>query len=137
MTTRSIGPHLVEIDGDLVVCRNHGDFTLEHMKEVCALFAELLTQHGRLFSISDATKGADFKADARRYAAEWSKDHQVTGTVVFGTSTIARVTLTLMIRATAVLTRKPRPLAFVETEEQARAWVKEQRDKLLANTSHK
>jgi hypothetical protein len=134
---RQIGPHRIEIEGDLVVCRNQGLFTLEHMQQICVLFSELLEKNGRLFTITDASRGGDFDAAARRYAAEWSRDHQLAGTVVFGTSRIARVTISLMIRAIALLTRRPRPLVFVENEQQARAWVAEQREKLLASAPQK
>jgi hypothetical protein len=126
-----IGAHWIEVEGDTVFTRPDGTFRLEDLKEFLGILEGVLAEHGRCFTISDFRNQVNFPAETRRYAIEWSKTHVVTGSVMFGTSLTARVTLTLMTKATALLTRRPVPLAAVATEDDARAWVAAQRAKFL------
>jgi hypothetical protein len=130
-----IGPHLLEVEGDTIITRPNGPFKLEHLTEFLPHIEKLLAERGRCFTISDFRSSVSFPAETRRHAIEWSKKHVVTGSVMFGTSLTARVTLTLMVRATAILTRRPVPLAVVSTEDEARAWVAERRKKLFPDAS--
>lgn len=126
-----IGPHRFEIDEDTVVARLDGSFKLEHMKEFLWLIEGILREHGRCFTISDFRRPADFPADSRRCAIEWSKQNVVSGSALFGTSLTARVTLTLMTKAAELITRRPVPVGVVATEDEARAWVNARRLRLL------
>jgi hypothetical protein len=130
-----IGPHIIEVEGDIVIARPDGPFKLEQIIQFFPLLEKVLSEHGRCFTISDLRKPVSFPAETRRSAIEWSKNHVVAGSVMFGTSMTARVTLTLMIRATALLTRRPAPLEAVSTEEEARAWVAARREKLFPGAS--
>jgi hypothetical protein len=134
MVTR-VGPHLIEIEGDTIIARPDGPFELEHLNALFPIIEKILAEQGRCFTISDLRKPTSFPAETRRRAIEWSKSHVVTGSVMFGTSLTARVTLTLMMRATELLTRRPAPLVAVSTEEEARAWVAARRRKLFPNAS--
>jgi hypothetical protein len=130
-----IGPHIIEVEGDTVIGRPDGPFKLEHLIEFFPLVEKVLADYGRCFTISDLRKPMSFPAETRRCAIEWSKNHVVAGSVMFGTSMTARVTLTLMMRATSLLTRRPAPLEAVATEEEARAWVAARREKLFPGAS--
>ncbi len=130
-----IGPHVMEIEGDTVIARLDGPFTLDHLTEFLPLLEKILAERGRCFTISDLRGPTSFPVETRRRAIEWSKGHVVTGSVMFGTSLTARVTLTLMIRATEILTGRPAPLDAVKTEEEARAWVAARRKKLFPGAS--
>jgi hypothetical protein len=130
-----IGPHIFEVEGDTVIARPDGPFKLEHITQFFPLVEKVLAEHGRCFTISDLRKPMGFPAETRRSAIEWSKSHVISGSVMFGTSLTARVTLTLMMRATALLTRRPAPLEAVSTEEEARAWVAARREMLFPGAS--
>ena len=130
-----IGPHVIEIEGDTVIARLDGPFTLDHLTAFLPLIEKILAERGRCFTISDLRKPMSFPAETRRSAIEWSKSHVVTGSVMFGTSMTARVTLTLMIRATAILTGRPVPLEAVKTEEEARAWIAARRNEFVFSAS--
>lgn len=130
-----IGPHLIEVEGDTVLTRPTGPFKLEHLTQFLPLLEDILARRGRCFTISDFRSQMTFPPETRRHAIEWSKKHVVTGSVMFGTSLTARVTLTLLVRATEIITRRPVPLAAVSTEDEARAWVAARRKKLFPNAS--
>lgn len=118
-----------------MLARPDGPFTLEHLIEFFPLLERILVEHGRCFTISDLRKPVSFPVETRRRAIEWNKSHTVTGTVMFGTSATARVTLTLMMRAAALVTKRPIPFEAVKTEEEARAWVAARRQKLAPTDS--
>lgn len=129
--TVPIGPHTVELEGDIVIVRLKGEFTLAHMKEWCALTDQLLKTQGHVFTISDFRGGGYFPADARRYASEWSNTTKVWGSAIFGAGTTARVIISMMARVTALLKKHTIPTVAVESEEAARAWIDARRQQLL------
>jgi hypothetical protein len=117
----------MEVEGDVVIVRLHGRFELDHAVTFCRLAAELLEQHGRLFTISDFSDGWRFTPEARRYALQWGQTHKVNATALFGINKTAHAAITLLIRASALITRRKIPMTTVATEAEARAWVDEQR----------
>jgi hypothetical protein len=128
-----IGPHLVETEGDVILVRLHGSFTLEHMKHWCQLADQVIAEHGQLFTISDFTAGGDFPPDSRRYATNhWQNTVYVRGTAMFGAGLVATVLISMMQRATALLRKHSIPMVSLKTEAEARAWVQEQRKLLPA-----
>jgi len=134
MVTR-IGPHIIEIEGDTIIARPDGRFELAHLNQFLPMVEQVIAERGRCFTISDLRKPMSFPAETRRSAIEWSKTHVVSGSAMFGTSLTARVTLTLLMRATEILMRRPAPLEAVATEEEARAWVAAKRRKLFPGAS--
>jgi hypothetical protein len=117
----------MEVEGDVVIVRLHGPFEFDHAVTFCRMAAEILEEHGRLFTISDFSNGWRFTAEARRYALEWGQTHKVTATALFGVNKTAHAAISLLIRASALVTRRKIPMTTVPTEAEARAWVDEQR----------
>ena len=126
-----VGPHSVEIDGDIITVRLRGNFKLEHMKQWCTIADRVIAERGGAFTISDFSAGGDFPPESRRYGSEWPNSGKVWGSVLVGSSLALRVLMTMIIRVSAMI-RKDRgvPLVSVATEADAHAWVSEQRSKL-------
>ena len=67
-TTRPIGNHLIQVEGDLIVVRLSGEFTLSDIKEFYALASELGRKQ-EIYCIGDMVKPCTISAEARSYAA--------------------------------------------------------------------
>jgi hypothetical protein len=124
-----IGPHSIEIEGDCMLVRMRGSFTLPHMKAFCEAADRIIAEHGYLFTISDFSAGADFPADSRRYASQWQNTVKVRGSAVFGASFGMTVIMRMFSRATALLHKYDTPLLVAKSENEARAWVDSLRQK--------
>lgn len=127
----AIGPHSVEIEGDIITVRLRGDFELEHMQKWCGLADAVIAEHGGAFTISDFSAGGHFPPESRRYGSEWPNAGRVWGSALVGSSLALRVLMTMIIRVSAMLRKQQGvPLVSVATEAEARAWVASQRSKL-------
>lgn len=86
-----------------------------------------------VFWLSDVRKMSALTPEARQATAKVSKSPDVRvalrGSAIFGAAFTTRVLVTLMVRAVRALNPdKLRPLAFVETEAEARAFLAVQRE---------
>lgn len=126
-----VGPHLVEIEGDVIIVRQRGDFELAHMKEWCRIADGVIAEYGGAFTISDFTVSGDFPPESRRYGSEWQNSAKVFGSALFGSSLAQRVLMTMIVRVGSMFRKHPgSPLVSVASEAEARAWVAELRKKL-------
>jgi hypothetical protein len=117
---------------DLYIIRMNGDVSADDMRmQIDALRAIAQRTGGGVFWLCDVTQMGALSPEARRTAAEASKkgvQDVLRGSAVFGASFATRVMVGLMVRAVRILKPgKHRPLAFVETEAEARAFLDEQR----------
>ena len=124
-----IGPHTVEIEGDCMLVRLHGPFTLEQIQKWCDLADRVIETHGQLFTISDFSAGGSFPAATRHHISYWPNVVAIRGSVIFGTSLMTSVVFSMIARATALVRKHTPPTAALKTESEARAWVAELRQK--------
>lgn len=123
------GAHLQRFEPpDLYIVRIRGNVLGEDMRaQVEALQA--LAEHtgGGVFWIADVSEMGSLTPQARRMAAaeEFAGVRTLLrGSAVVGASFTTRVVATLLIRAVRALEpRRIRPVAFVETEAEARAFL--------------
>ncbi len=128
----------MDIDGDILIVRQHGTFTLEHQKAFCQQADKVIAEHGHMFIVNDSTAGGDFAPEARRYASQWPNTIHVWGAVIFGASFAFSVVISMMNRAIALFNKHQFPTVTTKTEAEARAWVAEQRQiRLSGHTSKK
>jgi hypothetical protein len=80
-----------------------------------------------IFTMSDVTRMGSMSPEARKVAAR-PYPKEVRGMAVYGASFGQRVFIMLLSKAFSVLSKAPStPLGMFETEEEARAWIREQR----------
>lgn len=113
---------------DLYFVRTNGDVSESDMlAQLDALRALAPITKGGIFWLTDVRKMGTLTSEARRAAATASNGDLRTvlrGSAVFGASFGTRVMVTLLSRAVRLLSPvKSRPLAFVETEAEARAFL--------------
>lgn len=129
-----VGPHVIEITGDVRLIRVNGPLTEAHLRTFFALGHAQLQRHGYYISICDTTLGTSMTPEARRANADWfSKNPEMLGAnIIFGAGLATRVIITLITRATALLSRKPLNIEFVADEKAAFARADAERPRLQA-----
>ena len=117
------GAQRLSITGDQV--RLHGErvMNLPEIQRMLHIFEQLIARHGRLFVLLIANQSSEVPSPAvRRYLAEWSRHHRITGVALVGGTVITRALVTLTARAASLVRKDTQPLNFVETEAAAQEW---------------
>ncbi len=117
---------------DLYFSRINGDVSADDMRtQIEALRACSERAGHAIFWLADVRKMGALSAEARRAAAGASSTEvraALAGSAIFGAGFSTRVMVNLLARAIRALNpTKLRPLAFVETEEEARAFLDKHR----------
>lgn len=124
-----LGSHELEVEGDLIITRLHGDFTPEQMQEWCRVVDGVIAAHGRAFSIGNYRGAGAIPPRTRRIAGDWLGSAKLRAMAVVGASAAVRLIMTMIARAGALLRNFRAPVAFFDTEAEARTWMHEQRAK--------
>ncbi|MBZ4415645.1 STAS/SEC14 domain-containing protein [Myxococcus sp. RHST-1-4] len=99
------------------------------LEESNALAQELKKTHPTLYLISDTRQGTGMAPDVRKLLGENPDLMPYAGSVLFGSSFAMRTMVNMMVRAGELLGRTAKhKFAMVATEEEAKAWVAEQRE---------
>jgi hypothetical protein len=118
-----LGTHTVVIEGDMLICCVRGYFTAEDANAYFRLVEQVLAEHGQYFLLADMRNADTIPAEARRISAEFGKKHPAAGVAVWGSNVAVRVLFTLVMRTINLFQKNAAPIAFVASEQEARAWV--------------
>jgi hypothetical protein len=122
-----LGAHTVVIEGDMLVSCIRGDFTAEDANGYFRLVEQVLVEHGQYFMLADMRNADTIPPETRRISAEFGKKHPAAGVAVWGSNVAVRVLFTLVVRTVNLFQKDPTPIAFVASEQEARAWAAAQR----------
>jgi len=128
-----LDPHRIVVEQDIVLAYTNGPWRLEEMKRLLALCEETYQRHGSVYIVTVIGRGYDLPPDSRKYVAEWSRSHVVTGNVIAGASFAMRTLVTLLARASQLVGAKNPAVTFVNDEAAARAWITEHKAQQLRN----
>ena len=121
------GPHRIRVElPDIVHVKLEGDVQLEHIR---AMYSRLdnMPNPNRSYLLRDARRVGEITPKAREFLVKASEQTHVAAVVTFGSSFHARVLLTMVVSAVRVLRPSSPRLVFVKTEQDARAWIEEDR----------
>lgn len=123
-TSRPLGNHLVEIEGDLIVVRLSGEFSLSDIKGYYALAGEL-GRSQEIYCIGDMARAGSINAEARSYAVRSEQKLPIVCTAVFGINPVMRALLVMVSRAAQLLGRSPSQtgIKFFANETEARGFI--------------
>lgn len=121
--------HYVEVQDDIVFARFVGNQTEVDMKELLSIVDEQIAAKP-WYVIVDARKMGQIEPDARKYFSKWAADiPNQAGCIVYGATTMTRAFGTLVQGAMRLFSSKHVPLVFVDSQEEARAWIEEHKRK--------
>ena len=122
-----ISPHRIVVEQDLLIAYANGPWRMEETKRLLTLAEETYARLGSVYIVTIVGRGYDLPPESRKYVAEWSRKHTVTGNVIAGAPFAMRTLVTLLSRASQLLGAKNPTVTFVNDEAAARAWIAEHR----------
>lgn len=130
--TTAIGPHEVEIQGDLIKLVVHGPFTLADMQHFMPLREGQTATYGYVLLLIDLGDAVSLSAEARRYAADWNREAHGRAPILganasFGGSAVVRGATALFQAVVKLVTGGGIHTHQARTEAEARAFLAEQR----------
>lgn len=125
----TFGGHTLSFeDPDLVRVVFDGEVDLKQLYEMNDLVREFKASRGTIYLVADARKGLGFSAEARKAVSDDPKLSPYAATAFFGASFAMKTIVNMLNRAMALMGRSTGGvMTFVDTEEEARAWVAKQR----------
>jgi hypothetical protein len=123
MDFQKFGPNDIRIEGDLVFSVVHGVPSLADTRRFLDLVADVASRHGSVVMLTDVTEGFGLSPETRRYTAEWSRDHTIAASALFGASSATRAMLMLVFGAMRVFGKSVTNTRFFVTEQESRAWL--------------
>jgi hypothetical protein len=130
-----VGPHVVGFEPpDTYIIHQAGDFTKEEATGVCDALESLVGGKKAVFGIVEGDVGR-VSAEGRKVLVTRMPKATV-GLVFVNFPTIARIGMSLGYKAYIMISHgRQMPHTFVETGDEARAWVAEQRQRLTSIAS--
>lgn len=121
------GKHWLRLDEDVLSCKYSGMISLPDVQESMRMLEDMLLPGRTYYIIADVAEVTGMEAEARKLSTEWFARHEIGGAVNFGASAMTRAIGALIQSTLRLLYRNHMPAHFVKTEEEARAWIQEQR----------
>lgn len=131
---QSLGAHSIAIEGCILHIRLVGDLTQEQVTEILHIAAEIHAREGLIFTLNDISRLQRLLPETRRYAAHWMRSHPFNGGALYGGGLASRTVMTLLVRAINLVRTKQVLTHFTETEQESRAWLALQIQKLRAHS---
>lgn len=125
-----VGKHHITIEDDMLIGAISAPWTRDEMQQFFGLVEEVHKRAGLVFLMTVVLPGYGLTPGARKYIAEWGKDHPiVNGNVVVGADVTTRTIIRLAQVAAHIFgTHQPNNVVtLVDTEEQGRAWIARER----------
>jgi hypothetical protein len=130
-----VGAHTVSVEDGTIHHRYVGDVSKDEMVEMVRLAEQLLEREGAVFTLNDIRAIGHISPEARRYATDWMRNHRFDGAAIYGANLVTRTVVTLLLRAINLLRPMPFESIFCGTEQEARAWISERRQRLQRGPS--
>lgn len=129
-----LGRHRLEFPvPDLMRVYLHGIVTPEEAAAILAVDRQIQASHGYSLMLVDMTDAEQISPETRQRAGQVmreSTDYRGAGAIL-GSSMQMHLLASLMIRAVALILRKPLPIRFFKNESDALLWLEQFRKKFL------
>lgn len=129
----NVGTHTVYIEDDTVILVQNGTYHLEDARLTHEHVERILYGLGRVFVMVDQSNAGSNMPETRRFLRDWNKRHKASGAVMFGGSGMSIAAASLALSVIRFLHADALPVAYVKNEAEARAWIAQQRGRLLSN----
>ncbi|NMO16073.1 hypothetical protein HPC49_26630 [Pyxidicoccus fallax] len=117
---------------DILWARFRGAVTLETSQWSCGVYRER-SEGGRFYLAADIT-GSHLSPESRRYLVEHAKADWFLGLIYIGAGLDQKVTTKSLIVGSMLSGGKPLDMVYVDTVEQARAWIEQHRAARVGRT---
>lgn len=108
ITRRKIGPHEIEIEGDVMRVRPVGPYLPDEAREFLTLSDEIYRKHGSMFSLADLGRAEPPGPETRRILVTWPYLGEYVS-VMYGASMAQRAIMRLISGAHRLIGSKTAP----------------------------
>jgi predicted Ser/Thr protein kinase len=128
---------VIRIQGDVVFVRNQGETTVEDLHVIFQAYSLVRQKHGHVLALYDGRGGTSMSSDARReiIASARMPERVANASATFGAPFAMRALMKMLDRALMTLRGRSLGIVLFATEEEARAYLDNERRKLLAARS--
>lgn len=119
----AIGKQYVRIEPEIVYVRLRDSYEAHEVRSLTALLEQINAEQGVLYILGDIRELRWFASDARHDSADWMRRTHIGAMAVVGAGQHIRAIVSLVLRAAILLGGARYPLRFIQTEEEARAWL--------------
>lgn len=130
--TWHFGKHWIRLDGDTLHCKYVGVIRLADTQESMRILDKQLVPGQTYYIITDVSEVTGVEAAARKLSTDWYARHDIGGAVNFGVGLATRAIGALILSLLRLVYKSSMPTHFVGTEEEACAWIQEQRRRRAA-----
>ncbi len=128
----------ITFEDDLVVVRLRGDYDLAVEQYIATIRAEIAARGGYRLSLMDVTEAGTVTREARHALVNYRDQWNTPGSLALvGASFTVRTLATMMLSAARMLTRRPIHFRFFATEEEGRAWLAKERERVKMQRASK
>lgn len=121
-----LGQHTLVEEGDTLVIRMVGPFTMAEAVPLYAIVSRVYATHGRCFLLADVRQMGPLDMPTRRFVAG-RPEREIDAVAVFGSNAALRTIAELMFSAIRLMRRrKVAAIDFARDEAAARRWLAEQ-----------
>jgi len=125
-----IGPHHYGVEEDLFLWRPRGEVLPDHARGVVTVVSDIYKRHGYVLYLLDGREAKPLGPDTRRIIVEALRPMQGSlAMAAFGVGWLGRTSGILVFRAARLLTGLDFPFRYTSTDTEARAFLREYRDK--------
>jgi len=122
-----LGKHRYFQSQELLVVEMNGTLLVEDARQLLLTMSGIDEQLGQVLALFDVSKGATVPAEVRRLLAQWNRHgREPAPTAIVGSSLALQAIATMIVYTIRIFTGKQAPLAFFQTQDEARAWLKQQ-----------
>lgn len=113
------------LSGDVLWFKYRGRNGLEHAKWSVGVAGEAIAR-GAAYMVADV-RGSEADGAYRKYVGEHAGHNEFRAVVFIGATPAQKVAQKVITLSLLLVNRHTPPMGYVDTEQQARAWVEEQR----------
>lgn len=122
--SQQLGPHRVEVDGNLLRVQLHGLFDEQHAREFYSLMARVRSQRASVYCVADMRQAGPPTQGARRHIVGCFRAGQrIDAFVYIGANIMVRSMLTLLFNAARLMGSMDVPIRFVHSDAEALSWL--------------
>ncbi|HSK76723.1 MAG TPA: STAS/SEC14 domain-containing protein [Thermoanaerobaculia bacterium] len=128
----------VFVEPDIIYMKMSGDVTAEEGLAINDQHREYVVGREVVYYLIDFTELESVPAPVRKAASETIKEFPLEGLAIFGAPLKAKVLAKLILTAMKLFKGDAAgpPVAFVDTEEQALAWIEKRRGEVAKKREH-
>lgn len=118
-----VGQHSFHVEEDVVFVKYVAGVSLDELKQMDAIVDPVVQTLPSIYLVYDVSQAGLMTPEARRYAAERSKNLRCYAIVIYGTTLFTRAAIALVLSAARLIAKQIPETVYVNSDSDARLWI--------------